>query len=301
MNKSTSDKNLKALHGPIAALITPIDKNGDFDSAGMRRLVRHVIKNRIKGIFILGSAGEAPCFSIEEKEKIIKTVVGEVNKKVPVLVGAGQNTTKGTVDFIKQTWKLGADYAVVVLPLWRPNWVSDNDIIRHYNEIAKKSNIPVLAYNLPSEAAPISLKAAKGLGKTRHIAGIKDSSCDMKNIRQFSRIMPVFQGNDAEIYPALKEGAAGIVSGLANIIPKKISDIYRNYEIGDFEEAGRIQEEIRKVSDLMMTICKKNPLAGIKFCLYKKGICGQYVNKPYAELTNAEKGRIMKKIMPYID
>jgi len=289
------------LRGIIVPLLTPLNEEDSFDEQGMKKLVKYLLDNGIHGIFILGSAGEAPCFTFQEREEIIRTTVKEVDGMVPVLVGIGRNTTKETLEFLKQAEECNADFAVVIPPLWRTGWVSEDSLIEHYKTLAEESAIPILLYNLPSEAVQISPKIVKELKDVDNIYGIKDSSCNLENISEFSKYMPTFQGYDNEIYPALKLGAVGAISGMANIFPKEVLGIYNAYLKGNYEEAEKLQDKVSMLSDLIFKISPKNPLAGEKYCLELKGICKGFVRRPYLQVNEMGKFNIRREFKKYLD
>ena len=283
---------LRDLKGIIVPLLTPLNEEDSFDEHGMKKLVRYLFDNGIHGIFILGSAGEAPCFTFQEREEIIRTTVEEVDGTVPILVGIGRNTTKETLECLKQVEECNLDFAVVIPPLWRPGWVSEDGLIEHYKTLAEESVIPILLYNLPSDAVQISPNIVEELKDVDNIYGIKDSSCNLENILEFSKHMPTFQGYDNEIYPALKLGAAGAISGMANLFPSEVLGIYNAFLKGDYEEAEKLQNKVSTLSDLLFKISPINPLAGEKYCLELMGVCKGCVRRPYVQVTEMEKNNI---------
>ncbi|MDR1929808.1 MAG: 4-hydroxy-tetrahydrodipicolinate synthase [Treponema sp.] len=237
------------LKGAYTALITPMKENGDVDYEGFRRLVNFQLEEGIDGLVPLGTTGEAPTLEEDEEERLIKIIVEEVRGRVPIIVGAGSNSTKSMVSYTKRAKDLGADAALVVTPYYnKPN---DSGLIRHF-EAAAAVGIPVVIYNIASRTGRnIPAPLVERLSRIPGIVGVKESSGDVNQMgdiirdaagqrRAEDRDFTVLSGDDALTLPLLALGGDGVISVVSNLVPGKVAALTRACLSGNFEEARKL-------------------------------------------------------------
>jgi 4-hydroxy-tetrahydrodipicolinate synthase len=228
----------KMLRGTGVALVTPFKANDEVDLDALGKVIDHVIKGGVEYVVTLGTTGETPTLSKEEKIAIIRFTYEKVANRVPVVVGIGGNDTHALVKDL-ETFPL--DKAVAVLsasPYY--NKPSQEGIFRHYKMLAAASPKPILLYNVPGRTGR-NMSAATTIrlaNEVRNIAGIKEASGDMAQCMQILRDKPknflVVSGDDALALPQIACGMEGVISVAANAFPKKFSELVRQCLSGDF-------------------------------------------------------------------
>lgn len=237
------------LKGAYVAIITPFKEDLSVDYNKLCELVEFQISNGISGIVVCGTTGETPTLTDEEYEKIIKTVVDKVDKRVVVIAGAGANSTAKAVELTKKCKKLGADYVLSTCPYY--NKPTQKGIIKHYEEIAKVG-IPVILYNVPGRTGVnITPSTIYELSKIKNIVGLKEASGNIEQMIEVKKMckdsLELLSGDDPLILPARVIGFEGVISVVANIVPDKISKFYNT----PIEKAYEIHEYLYDISKNM--------------------------------------------------
>jgi 4-hydroxy-tetrahydrodipicolinate synthase len=284
--------------GVIAAVVTPIDSKENLDENGLRRLITHLIKGGINGLFVLGSCGEGPALTDKVKLKTVEVTVEEAASNIPVFAGALETSTMRAVEFSSKLKSAGAD-AVVILPPYYFSAYDDQAIINHYSSIAAKINLPVIAYNLPIVTTrSITVKVFKELVKIENIISLKDSS---GNFDEFLKILdiskennfPVYQGIESLAGSSLLSNADGIVMGGANIIPSIFTKLYKESTLGNI----KIVLELQKIVNQLISVFREECFySSMKYALEVLGICSGRVTEPMPTISETQKKRIKKKL-----
>ncbi|MCK0470143.1 4-hydroxy-tetrahydrodipicolinate synthase [Halalkalibacter sp. APA_J-10(15)] len=242
------------IHGIIPAMITPLDKEQRLHRAATISLTRYLLNQSIHGLFILGTNGEFHMLSEEEKIAFTEIVSHETDSKVPLIVGAGGNSTEEVIRLSHKLEQAGADVLSVITPYFiQP---SQKELIEHYKTIAANTTLPILIYNIPSKTGvSIEPEAVKELAPIQNIVGIKDSSGDFQNTNKYIQMtndqdFVVLAGTDSLILQTLQAGGTGAVAATANIIPEQIASIYKHWKSGNIEAAERAQESVNPLRDL---------------------------------------------------
>ncbi|EIW19327.1 MULTISPECIES: 4-hydroxy-tetrahydrodipicolinate synthase [Pelosinus] len=234
--------------GIITAMVTPFDENQRINADATRQLVNTLIHSGVSGLFILGTNGEFHLLTNDEKIAFAKIVIDEVNKRVPVYVGTGGNSTSEVLELSKKMEALGADVLSVITPYFLVP--SQNEIIQHYKAIAEAVRIPIVLYNIPKNTGiNLEPETVRQLAKIKNIIAIKDSSGKLENIEKYIQItkdedFSVLSGSDSLILSALKIGAAGAIAATSNLITAIDVSIYENFLKGDMEKAEKAQQDI---------------------------------------------------------
>jgi 4-hydroxy-tetrahydrodipicolinate synthase len=233
------------LAGAFTALVTPLKDGGAVDYDGWRRLIEFQLAEGIDGLVPLGTTGETPTLEDDEEAELIRIVVEVVKGRVPLVVGAGSNSTKSMLFYAKRARDLGADAALIATPYYnKPN---DSGLLKHF-EAAASVGIPVVIYNIPGRTGRnIPTALMKELMRLPGIIGVKEASGDINQIGEVidaaAKIRPDFQvtsGDDGLVLPVMALGGVGVVSVVSNLIPKRIAEFTRTLLRGDYA-AGRLQ------------------------------------------------------------
>ncbi|HMK46658.1 MAG TPA: 4-hydroxy-tetrahydrodipicolinate synthase [Methanocella sp.] len=237
---------LKTLKGVYPALITPFRKNGEIDEEGFRRNIDYVIAGGVDGIVPCGCTGEAATLAFDEQRRLLEIAVDQVDRnrrKVPVIGGSGSNNTKEALELTKYAREAGASAAMLITPYYNKPMVAGQ--IAHYKTIAEKADIPIVIYNVPSRTgvnmAPSTIAE---LSKTDNIVGIKEASGILGQTaeiieltRNNKRPFAVLSGDDNLTIPIMSIGGQGVVSVLANIMPKELCAMVRYQAEGETKKA----------------------------------------------------------------
>lgn len=285
----------KILKGTGVALVTPFKANEEVDLDALGNIIEHVIKGGVEYVVTLGTTGETPTLSKEEKIAIIGYTFEKVAKRVPVVVGIGGNDTRA---LIKDLETFPLDKAAAVLsasPYY--NKPSQEGIYKHYEVLAAASPKPILLYNVPGRtgrnvAASTVIKLANNVP---NIAGIKEASGDMGQCMQILRDKPadflVVSGDDALVMPQIACGMEGVITVAGNAFPKKFSDMVRFSLAGDFKKAKALNDTLIEAYDLMFA--ENNP-AGVKAFMKEMGLLENNLRLPMVPLSTALHEKVKK-------
>ena len=274
------------LRGTGVALITPFQNDFSIDYEALDVMIDYMINNGVEYIVSMGTTGEAPTISKEEKKKIVAHTFTKVAGRVPVVVGIGGNNTAETVQELK-TFPL--DEAVAVLSV-SPYYSkpSQEGLFRHYKAVAAASPKPVILYNVPGRTgrnltAATTIRLAK---EVPNIAGIKDAAGDMLQSMQLLKNRPddflVCSGDDTLALPQVACGMDGLISVIANSMPRKFSDMVRLALDGKLKEAKILNDAMLETYELLFA--ENNP-AGVKSFLFHLGLIENVLRLPVTPLS----------------
>ena len=250
----------KIFTGSGVAIITPFTENGiNFEELG--RIIEDQISGGTDAIVITGTTGESATMTDDEHKQAIKFAVEKVNKRIPVVAGAGSNETTYAVQLAKHAEKVGADGLLVVTPYY--NKCTQNGLVAHYNMIADSVNIPLIVYNVPSRTG-VNIKPETYLKLSKHpnIVAVKEANGDVTSVLRTRALcgddLDIYSGNDDQIVPILSLGGIGVISVLANVAPKATHDICQLYFDGKVKESAKLQIENTDLIDALF--CEVNPI-----------------------------------------
>lgn len=268
--------------GSGVALVTPINENNEINFLEFKNLIEFQIASGTNAIIILGTTGESATVTRSEREKIIKFTVMVVDKRVPVIVGAGSNSTEKAISLVSQAKRLGADCALVVTPYY--NKCNQEGLFRHYSLIADKTKFPIIIYNVPKRTGVNILpETVLKLAKNKYIVGIKEASGDIAQIAKIIRFSHknfyVYSGDDLLALPLMSIGAKGVISVTANVYPTQVQMMCYYAKKQDFYSAKIIFDELYDINvGLFLDV---NPIC-VK---YYMNLCGFNVGKVRLPLT----------------
>ena len=247
----TMELNAKNLHGVIAAIPTPFDKNDEVDNEALRRLASHLIKNGVHGIMTCGGTGEFPHLMPQEKDLVNKTVVETASGRVPVIACTTACSVKETTMNTVRAKQAGVDGAIIVPPYYFP--LNEVSLYRYYESVANSVDIPIVIYNNPGYTKiNIRPELMAKIANIKNVIGVKQSQYDISQTFEMIRILenktPVLTGIDSQFVQVLMIGGRGVFSTAASVIPRQMVDIYEAMIRGDAEKASEIQKKIHVVN-----------------------------------------------------
>ncbi|WP_017496537.1 dihydrodipicolinate synthase family protein [Flavobacterium sp. WG21] len=274
--------------GIIAYPITPFDQNEKVDIALYKKLLERLIVSGCHAVAPLGSTGVMPYLSDEEKEAITVATIEQVSGRVPVLVGVSNLTTEKTIYHAKFAEKSGAA-AVMIIPMsyWK---LTDDEIVQHFDAVAKQISIPIMAYNNPATGGvDMSPALLKRLLEIANVTMIKESTGDVQRMHYLKRELgddvAFFNGSNPLALAAFSAGATGWCTAAPNLIPKLNLDLYHAIENNDLEAAQKV---FYKQLNLLKFIVNKGLPRAIKAGLEIQGIEGGFLRSPLKPLTATE-------------
>lgn len=263
--------------GSGVAIVTPFHPDNTVHYEKLKELIEFQITNGTDAIIICGTTGEASTLSDEEQLECVRFTAEVVNKRVPVIAGAGSNHTDHAIALAVGCEKAGADAVLLVTPYY--NKATQKGLIIHYKAIAEKIQIPIILYNVPSRTGlNIAPKTVYELSKIKNIVGIKEASGNFSQVAEIASLcgpdFDLYSGNDDQILPVLSLGGKGVISVLANVAPKNTHDMVMSYLNGDTKTATKLQlDAIQLIKGLFIEV---NPIpvkAALNFMGYEVGSC----------------------------
>nr|WP_200800472.1 4-hydroxy-tetrahydrodipicolinate synthase [Proteiniborus sp. DW1] len=284
--------------GSGVAIITPFRNNQvDFDKLG--ELLEWHIKEHTDAIIICGTTGEAATMTDNEKIETIRYTVNIVNKRIPVIAGTGSNNTQHTVEMSKKAESLGVDGLLIVNPYY--NKSTQKGLIVHYNAIADSVNIPIIVYNVPGRTGFNILPSTLAeLSKHPNIRGVKEASGNISQVAEIARLCPedfaIYSGNDDMVVPLLSLGGVGVISVIANILPKDTHDMVASYLKKDIERAKHLQLKMKPLIDALFI--ETNPIP-IKKAMNLLGMNVGDLRLPLVEMSEEATKVLIKELKNY--
>jgi len=272
------------LSGIIPPVITSFDSQGNFDEKAQREVISFLTP-KVNGFYPNGTYGSGPLMTIEERKRSAEVIVDEVNGRVPVMVHVGAINTQQTVELAKHAEQIGAD-AVGTIPPYYYKY-PEEDLLNHFRAVLEAVDIPVFVYNNPELSNnPISLSLLKKLA-AEGLAGVKDSSFDLITFYNFligidpSNFTHII-GTEAISAAAVHAGAKGVISGLANVWPELMAELWQALQSDKGSKAGDVQLRVLKARSIL----KYAPtLVSCYAVLKRRGINAGFPRKPYSSLS----------------
>lgn len=288
--------------GTAPALVTPFTVEGTFDEAAFRRLIDWQIEEGVEALVVLGTTGENPTVSDEERTRITRVSIEQAAGRVPVIVGTGTNSTSASVRYSREAKALGADGLLVVGPYY--NKPSQAGFEAHVAAIAAAADLPIILYNVPGRTvfnltAETALKLAE---EVPNVVGVKEASGNLAQISDILAHRPdgfaVYAGDDEMALPIIALGGEGVVSVIANALPHAYSTLIRTALGGDFATARR--QHIAMIPAMRACFWGPNPVP-IKAVLAEMGRMEATVRLPLVDLTDEDRERVIGAFAPFIE
>lgn len=289
---------MQVLQGSLVALVTPLNEDGSVDYDSLKKLIDWHIDEGTNGIVSVGTTGESATLNVKEHLDVIDFTVKHVGKRIPVIAGTGANATNEAIELSQEARLKGADYVLLVTPYYnKPN---QNGLIKHYEEIANKVDIPQILYNVPSRTAcDLKPSSVEILSKHQNIIGIKEAVDDFQRIRELINItqisddFSVFSGDDPTFLESMSLGAHGVISVAANVIPRSISMICRNVLNSELNEASNLNDINKNLYKLLFV--ESNPIP-VKWMLFKMGLIKNIIRLPLIQLDETFHDEVVSEL-----
>lgn len=280
--------------GSMTALITPF-RNGALDLAAFEKLVDLQIKSGTSGLIPCGTTGESPTLSHAEHHQVVEACVRLAAGRVPVIAGAGSNSTSEAIALTQHAQKVGADAVLSVSPYY--NKPTQEGLYQHFKAIHDASDIPIILYNIPPRSiVDISIETMARLAELPRIVGVKDATQDLarplrtlKSLERLNKNFTQLSGEDHTALPYLAQGGNGCISVSANVAPKLCSEMHGAWACGDWPAAQAINLKLVAVHDAMF--CESSP-GPVKYAASLLGLCTDECRMPLVPVADANKARV---------
>jgi len=278
---------MKPITGSIVALVTPMHEDGRIDFDALRRLVDWHIAEGTQCIGAVGTTGESPTVSVEEHCEVIRVAVEHAAGRIPVMAGAGGNSTAEAIELSRYALKVGADCTLSVVPYY--NRPSQEGIYAHFRAIAEAVDIPMVLYNVPGRTvADMLTDTVLRLAQVPGIVGIKEATGNIERacwlIKQAPKGFSIYSGDDGTAVALMLLGGHGNVSVTANIAPRAMQALCTAALAGDAREAARLQLQLMPLHRALFV--EPSP-APTKWALAQLGRCGPGIRLPIVPLSEA--------------
>jgi 4-hydroxy-tetrahydrodipicolinate synthase len=278
-----------SFRGSFTALVTPF-KNGAVDEKVFRELVDWQIAEGTNGLVPVGTTGESPTLTHDEHERVVEWCIDQAKGRVPVVAGAGSNSTKEAVSLARHAEKAGADAVLVVTPYY--NKPTQEGMYQHFKAINDAIGIPILIYNIPPRSViDMSVDTMKRLYELKNIAGVKDATANMTRVsQQRAACGPDFNqmsGEDITALGFMAHGGHGCISVTSNVAPRLCSEFQAACARGDFAAALKLQD---KLAPLHVNLFVETSPAPVKYAMSLIGKCTDAVRLPMVPAS--EKARV---------
>ncbi|MFQ5861979.1 MAG: 4-hydroxy-tetrahydrodipicolinate synthase [Candidatus Brocadiales bacterium] len=282
--------------GSVVALVTPF-KNGEVDLKKLGELIEFHVREGTNAVSPCGTTGESPTLSHEEHEKVISEVVQRVQGRIPVIAGTGSNNTREALRLTKYACKAGADGALVITPYY--NKPTQEGIYRHFKALAEEADIPIVLYNVPSRTGvSISPETVARLAELKNIVAIKEASGSLDQVSAILGLcdITVLSGDDSLTLPTLSIGGKGVVSVVANIVPRETSIMVSSFLKGDLEAARNAHHRLYPLTKAMFI--ETNPIP-VKTAMRMLGRLNGEMRLPLCEMSEAHERQLTKALNDY--
>ena len=272
------------IRGSITALITPF-RNGELDEGALRHIVTWQIAEGTNGLVPVGTTGESPTLSHKEHMRVVELCVQLAAGHVPVIAGAGSNSTREAIELTRHAKEVGADAALSVAPYY--NKPTQEGLYRHFAAIAEAVDLPIVLYNIPGRSiVEISVETMTRLARIANIVGVKDATGNLARASRDRAALPAdfvrLSGEDATTLGFMAHGGRGCISVTSNVAPKLCAEFQKACLAGDYARALTYQDRLMALHDALF--CEASP-APTKYAASLLGLCEPEVRLPIVPLT----------------
>lgn len=288
----------KSFQGSIVAMVTPF-RDGKVDEAKIRELVEFHVKNGTHAIVPCGTTGESPTLSHEEHKKVVEVTIQAAAGRVPVIAGTGSNSTAEAIELTAHAKKAGADGVLMVCPYY--NKPTQKGLVAHYRAIAEAVDIPIILYNIPGRTGINMLpETVATLAELPNIVGIKEASGSLEQMTEVIYLcgerITVVSGDDTLTLPLMSVGGKGVISVIANILPKESAEMANAALNGDWKRAKELHMR-------MFPLCKAmfyetNPIP-VKTAMQLLGRLNGELRLPLVPMSEANRDKLGKALRDY--
>lgn len=284
--------------GSGVAIVTPFNERG-VDMKKLEELIEWHINSKTDAIIVCGTTGEASTMTEQERKETIKFVVDVVNKRIPVIAGTGSNNTAAAISMSKWAEQIGVDGLLVITPYY--NKTTQKGLVEHFKAIANSVTSPIIIYNVPSRTGlNITPSTLLKLCEVQNIVAVKEASGDISQIAQIRSLcgdrLDIYSGNDDQVIPILSLGAVGVISVIANVIPREVHDMCELYFKGEHAKALKIQLGFLPLNYALFI--ETNPIP-VKTAMNLMGMDVGFLRLPLCEMEPANLQILKKELKSY--
>jgi 4-hydroxy-tetrahydrodipicolinate synthase len=283
--------------GSMVALITPMRADGSVDEKAFLDLVEWQIAEGTEGLIPVGTTGESPTLSHAEHKRVVEMCVDAAKGRVPVIAGAGSNSTAEAIDFAVHAKKAGADATLVVTPYY--NKPTQEGMFLHFTAIADAADIPMFVYNIPGRSViDMSVETMARLAKHRNIVGVKDATANLARPLHTKRACGEdfiqLSGEDHTALSFNAAGGVGCISVTANVAPRLCAEMHKAWRTGRLDEAMAIQDRLVPLHDALF--CETSP-GPVKYAASLLGKSTDHCRLPMAPIAESSKARVREAMV----
>lgn len=284
--------------GSMVALVTPF-KNGRVDEQTLNELVEFHIKNGTTALVPCGTTGESATLSYEEHDRVIEQTIKFARGRIPVIAGTGSNSTEEAIALTRHAEKAGADASLQVSPYY--NRPTQKGLYLHFKAIAEAVKIPLVIYNIASRTGVnIEPETFAKLAGIKNIIGVKEASGSLEQMARIRSLCPndflLISGDDALTLPVMSIGGVGIISVVANIIPRDVSDMCRAFDEGNLKKAMELHYKMLPLVKAMFI--ETNPIP-VKTAMGLMKLCEPALRLPMCEMMPENREKLVKALKEY--
>ena len=284
--------------GAIPALATPF-RDGAIDRDALARLVDYCIEGGVVALAPCGSTGESATLTHAEHAEVVRAVVEMARGRVPVIAGTGSNATAEAITLTQAAKEAGAAAALMISPYY--NKPTQEGIFRHYEAVARATRFPIIVYNIPGRtASKIEATTIARLAELDEIVGLKEATGSLDEAQEVVRLcgdrIAVYAGDDSLTLPILAVGGCGVISVIANLMPRESQEVVDAARRGDWSRAREIH--FRMLPLMRALFLESNPIPA-KAALQAMGICGDEVRLPLTPMTEEPRRKLLAVLKDY--
>ena len=282
-------------YGSGTALVTPFT-GGEVDYSAWAKLIEYQLESGVDALIVLGSTGEAPTVTYDERQRLAGVAVGMARGKVPVIISAGSNCTRMAEELAANAREIGADGILLAAPYY--NKPTCPGIREHFWRVADAGGLPVIAYNVPSRTGVnITQELMAELARHPLIRGLKEASTDAAHISRMlgalSDGIAIYSGNDSQTISIMAHGGRGVITVAGNIVPREMSALTHAMLREDLDSARRTYSRIAALIDVMSLETNPGP---VKYAMSLRGICEATMRLPLYPVSENNR-RIIKTVL----
>jgi len=287
------------LKGCFVASVTPFDEQGRVNEEALRNHIDFLIAGGVAGVVPCGTTGESATLSWEEHNRVVDIAIEQAKGKVLIVAGAGSNNTAESINAARHQQQKGADAILCITPYY--NKPTQEGLFRHYQSIATNVDIPIVVYNVPGRTGVNLLpETVERLCGFDNIVAIKEASGNVSQASEIHRRcgdrLTILSGDDGLTLPLMAVGAQGVISVVANIVPRKMSDLVESTAKREFPRALQLHEEILPLCDSMFF--ETNPIP-VKTAMNLLGMNGGTLRLPLVFMQDHNKARLIAVLKSY--
>ena len=284
--------------GSMVALVTPF-KNGKVDEKALKELVEFQIKNGTSALIPCGTTGESATLSYDEHNRVIELVIEFAKGRIPVIAGTGSNSTEEAIMLTKHAKKAGAAASLQVSPYY--NRPTQKGLYLHFKAIAEEVDIPIILYNIASRTGVnIEPETFAKLAEIKNIIGVKEASGSLEQMARIKKLCPkeflLISGDDALTLPVMAIGGVGIISVVANIIPRDVADMCAAFKNGNLKKAEELHYKMLNLVKVMFV--ETNPIP-VKTAMSIMKMCDLEIRLPLCKMLTENEKKLVKAMEEY--